>query len=50
MAERSDYEAEILRRAAGIIRRRSTRPGFVLDVYCKVLTKMADAIEPGAAK
>lgn len=38
-------ESRILRQAAGIVRRRAKRQGFWLDVYCKVLTKLADSID-----
>lgn len=38
-------DVTILRRAAEVLRRRSKRQGFVLDVFCTVLTKLADKIE-----
>lgn len=43
---RDRHDADVLREAAEIMKRRSTRPGFWLDVYCGVLTKAGDAIHP----
>lgn len=39
-------DAEILRRAARILRRESTKPNsFLLNTYCRVLTDKADKLE-----
>lgn len=42
------FDANMLRNAAAILRRRSRRPGsFTLLVLCRVLERTADDLDPG---